>query len=62
MRTGRFCGSGGGLQRYSQSRRTACRRTERGLEGVLYGGFLWYFRNNTRQTSGTAVNREAGGS
>ena len=30
----------GHLQRYSQSR-----RTERGLEGVLYGGFLWYFRN-----------------
>ena len=42
------------------SRRTACRHTERGLEGVLYGGFLWYFRNYTRQTSGTAVNREVG--
>ena len=26
------------LQRYSQSRRTACQRTERGLEVVLYGG------------------------
>ena len=25
------------LQRYSQSRRTGCRRTERGLEVVLYG-------------------------
>ena len=23
------------------------RRTERGLEGILYGGFLWYFRNCT---------------
>ena len=26
------------LQRYSQSRRTVCHRTERGLEGVPYGG------------------------
>ena len=34
------------LQRYSQSRRTACRRTERGLEVVLYGGSpLTFFRS-----------------
>ena len=50
-----------GLQRYSQSRRTACRRTERSLKGVLYDAFLWYFRNYTRPTSGTVVNREACG-
>ena len=43
------------LQRYSQSH-----RTEQSLEGILYGGFLWYFRNYTRQTSGTAGNRETG--
>ena len=35
------------LQRYSQSRRTACRRTERGLELVLYGGSpLTFFRSS----------------
>ena len=34
------------LQRYSQSRRTACRCTERGLEVVLYGGSpLTFFRS-----------------
>ena len=34
------------LQRYSQSRWTACRHTERGLEVVLYGGSpLTFFRS-----------------
>ena len=34
---------------------------EWGLEGILYGSFLWYFRNYTRQTSGMAMNHEASG-
>ena len=37
---------GSGLQRYSQSRRTACRRTEGGLEVILYGSSpLTFFRS-----------------
>ena len=36
--TGGFVNSA--VQPYSQSRRMACRCTERGLEVVLYGGFL----------------------
>ena len=54
------------LQRYSQSHRTACRRTEWPRDIVPASGSHWqpmdtflFYRNYTRQTSGTAVNREA---
>ena len=56
------------LQRYSQSCRTACRGTERPQEVIPAGSSHWqpmdtflFHRNYTRQTSGTAVNRETTG-
>ena len=56
------------LQHYSQSRRMACHRTEWPLEVVPAGSSHWhpmdtflFHRSYTRQTSVTAVNREADG-
>ena len=56
------------LQRYSQSCHMACRHTERHQEVVPASGSHWqpmdtflFHRNYTRQTSGTAMNREAAG-
>ena len=56
------------LQRYSQSRRTACCHTEQPLEVIPASSSHWqpmdnflFHRNYTRQTSGTAMNREAAG-
>ena len=55
------------LQPYSQSRRTACRRTERPQEVVPAGGSHWqpmdtfvFHRNCTSGNHGTAGNGEAG--
>ena len=52
------------LQRYSQSRRTACRHTERGLEDIPTASSiqgLWGFQELYQAKSWNGRNREAGG-